>query len=320
MNFQKLGASIAGFGRRAFTSAATKAASKPWRWSTRIVAVAGGGAVALYVVDGQLHPRPSNEILDDLMLQKPLNMRKERVVVLGSGWGAVSLLAQLDPFKYDVVCISPRNHFVMTPLLPSVTVGTIESRTIVESIRAICPHVSFVEAECTSFDKDNKLLTLVNGASDINAVTPGVKLTRSVSHNFRARARPEFQMAYDKLVVAVGADNNTFNTPGVEQNAHFLKEMKDARAIRGAIIDSFESACNPGQSAEDRKKLLSFVVVGGGPTGVEYAAELADLLHEDLRSQFPKLKNDVSIKLVEATDKMLVSDLFPLFSVVLIAV
>ncbi len=147
MNFRKLGTAVAGFGTRGFTSAAKKAVSKPWGWSTRIVAVAGSGTLAYWTWDHQLHPRPTTEILDDLMLQKPLNSRKERVVVLGSGWGAVSLLAQLDPFKYDIVCISPRNHFVMTPLLPSVTVGTIEARTIVESIRAICPHVTFVEAE-----------------------------------------------------------------------------------------------------------------------------------------------------------------------------
>ena len=69
-------------------------------------------------------------------------------------------MRNLDPFKYEIVCVSPRNYFVMTPLLPSVTVGTIEPRTVVESIRNVCPHVKFVEAECTGLDHRNKMITV----------------------------------------------------------------------------------------------------------------------------------------------------------------
>ncbi len=81
-------------------------------------------------------------------------------------------------------------------------------------------------------------------------------------------------MKYDILVVAIGSENNTFNTPGVEDHAHFLKELLDARRIRSAISDAFESAMTPTQTEEERKRLLHFVVVGGGPTGVEFAAEV----------------------------------------------
>jgi NADH:ubiquinone reductase (non-electrogenic) len=83
-----------------------------------------------------------------------------------------------------------------------------------------------------------------------------------------------FDMKYDILVVAIGSENNTFNTPGVDKHAHFLKELRDARRIRSAISDAFESAMTPAQSTEERKRLLHFVVVGGGPTGVEFAAEV----------------------------------------------
>ena len=81
-------------------------------------------------------------------------------------------------------------------------------------------------------------------------------------------------MKYDYLVVAIGSENNTFNIPGVEEHAHFLKEILDARRIRSAISDAFESAMTPTQTPEERKRLLHFVVVGGGPTGVEFAAEV----------------------------------------------
>lgn len=82
-------------------------------------------------------------------------------------------------------------------------------------------------------------------------------------------------MQYDVLVVAIGSENNTFNIPGVEEHAHFLKEVLDARRIRSAISDAFESAMTPTQSIEEKKRLLHFVVVGGGPTGVEFAAEVS---------------------------------------------
>jgi len=95
-----------------------------------------------------------------------------------------------------------------------------------------------------------------------------------------ARTRPQFDMAYDVLVVAIGSENNTFNTPGVEEHAHFLKELLDARRIRSAISDAFESAMTPTQTLAERKRLLHFVVVGGGPTGVEFAAEVCLYLND----------------------------------------
>jgi NADH:ubiquinone reductase (non-electrogenic) len=264
-------------------------------WKSKLALAAGGVYVTARVVDRLLHPRPATELVEDLLFMEP-GPRKERLVVLGTGWGAVSCLSHIDPFKYEVVCISPRNYFLMTPLLPSVTVGTVEPRTVVESIRTILPHVKFVEAECLNLDPQTKTLTCActsGGESSSRAIDDG------------ARVRPGFDIKYDKLLVAVGAETQTFNTPGVEKHAHFLKEIIDARRIRAAIIDSIESACNPKQSEAERSRLLRFVVVGGGPTGVEFAAELADLLHDDLCKSFPKLKDKVEIVLVEALGTVL---------------
>ena len=74
-------------------------------------------------------------------------------------------------------------------------------------------------------------------------------------------------MDFDYLVVAVGAETATFNIKGVKENTHFLKTIHDAHVIREHIVDSFESALIPGQSDEEVRRLLHFVVVGGGPTG-----------------------------------------------------
>jgi NADH:ubiquinone reductase (H+-translocating) len=91
----------------------------------------------------------------------------------------------------------------------------------------------------------------------------------------------QFYVPYDKLVIAVGASTNTHGVNGLE-HVHFLKTIRDAKDIRKHIMDNFEKACLPTTTAEERKNLLSFVVAGGGPTGVEFASELIDMLQEDL--------------------------------------
>ncbi|KAG6416913.1 hypothetical protein SASPL_124354 [Salvia splendens] len=103
----------------------------------------------------------------------------------------------------------------------------------------------------------------------------------------------------------MGARSNTFNTPGVVEHTHFLKEIEDAQKIRKTVIDCFEKASLPNISEEERKRILHFVVVGGGPTGVEFAAELHDFVTEDLAKLYPDLKNYVTITLLEAGDHIL---------------
>ena len=76
------------------------------------------------------------------------------------GWGAVSILKHIDTKNYEVVCISPRNYFLMTPLLPAVSVGTIETRTVIESIRSLIgPRIQYIEAHCVNVDVKGKVIT-----------------------------------------------------------------------------------------------------------------------------------------------------------------
>ncbi|KAF5373261.1 hypothetical protein D9615_007477 [Tricholomella constricta] len=114
-----------------------------------------------------------------------------------------------------------------------------------------------------------------------------------------------FPIRYDKLVIAVGAYSQTFNVPGVKENAHFLKDVKDARKIRSRILECFEQANQPTVSDVEKRKLLNFCIVGGGPTGVEFAAELHDLLHSDIAKHYPALARLSKINLYDVAPQIL---------------
>lgn len=213
---------------------------------------------------------------------KRLNKKmKKKLVVLGSGFGAFSCLKELDTDLYDVKIISPRNHFLFTCLLPSTTVGTIEFRSIIEPIRNI-KNVQYIQAYCRKIDeKANKLF-----CED-------------------ADTKKEFILDYDILVISVGEITNSYNIEGVDKYSLFLREVADARRIRIKVIDCFENASIPGITEEEKKSYLRFVVCGGGPTGVEFAAELHDFIEEDVRKKYPGLDNDIEVILIEAGDKLL---------------
>lgn len=85
----------------------------------------------------------------------------------------------------------------------------------------------------------------------------------------------------------------------------FVQEVEDAQKIRRTVIDCFEKASLPTLSDEERRRLLHFVIVGGGPTGVEFAAQLHDFVNEDIVRLYPKVKDLVKITLLEATDHIL---------------
>ncbi|BEJ08958.1 hypothetical protein CcaverHIS641_0510520 [Cutaneotrichosporon cavernicola] len=112
-------------------------------------------------------------------------------------------------------------------------------------------------------------------------------------------------IAYDYLVYAVGCENQTFGIKGVADHACFLKELSDADKIRQRLMDCIETAAFPGQTEEEINRLMHMVVVGGGPTGVEYAGELHDFLIDDLRKWYPEIADKLRITLIEALPNVL---------------
>jgi NADH:ubiquinone reductase (non-electrogenic) len=280
------------FARRAYaTEAPAPAAPKKkrfrfLRWTYRLTVLGmltGTGYLGYHIYllrhpEEQLEPDPS----------------KKTLVILGSGWGSVSLLKKLDTENYNVVVISPRNFFLFTPLLPSCTTGLIEHRSIMEPIRNILRHkkatVKFYEAEATKIDYEKRLV-YISDDSEIKG---------DVSHTV---------VPFDMLVVGVGAENATFGIPGVRENSCFLKEVGDAQKIRKRIMDCVETASFKDQTEEEVKRLLHMVVVGGGPTGVEFAGELQDFFEDDLRKWIPGIQDNFHVTLVEALPNIL-----PMFS------
>ncbi|KAM0831352.1 hypothetical protein ACQ4PT_065602 [Festuca glaucescens] len=247
-----------------------------------LTAASGGGIVAY--ADSSRPEEASGPPQQDVP-------RKKKVVVLGTGWGGTSFLKNLDCSRYDVKVISPRNYFAFTPLLPSVTCGTVEARSIVEPIRRMLEKknkdVAYYEAECFKIDAAKK----------------SVHCRSAVGTNLDGNG--DFEVEYDYLVVALGATVNTFNTPGVMEHCHFLKEVEDAQKIRKSVLDCFEKASLPNISEEEKRKILHFVVIGGGPTGVEFTAELHDFLVEDLVKIYPAIQEFVKITIIQSGEHIL---------------
>ncbi|KAJ2891654.1 putative external nadh-ubiquinone oxidoreductase mitochondrial precursor protein [Zalerion maritima] len=245
--------------------------------------------------------------------------KKERVVILGSGWAGYGVARTLDPKKYERIVVSPRSYFVFTPLLASTAVGTLEFRAVLEPIRRL--GVKFHQGWADDIDFTNKTIRVEANASDEMSdrpVTPppvlGIKGSSlaepSLQLPSRRREKGEmFEVGYDKLVVAVGAYSQTFGIEGVRKHAHFLRDIGDARRIRLRVLSLFEQCSYPdsetGLSEKDKSDLLHFAIVGGGPTGIEFAAELHDLIHEDLKKMYPDLVKYVSITVYDVAKKIL---------------
>ncbi|UZJ54116.1 hypothetical protein CBS101457_003436 [Exobasidium rhododendri] len=224
--------------------------------------------------------------------QLPQDPSKKTIVVLGSGWGSTALLDGIDTTDYNVIVISPYNYFLFTPLLPSVTVGTLNGRSITQPTRHVVRYkkreVQVLEAEATKVDAKNKTVTF----EDRSAIYGNLG-TQKIS--------------YDYLVYAVGSENQTFGIEGVKKHGLFLKELGDAEAIRRRLMDCVEKASLLGQSEEEIDRLLHFAVVGGGPTGVEASGELRDFVRDDLSKWYPAVSGRVKVTLIEALPNILPS-------------
>eukprot|EP01026_Neomeris_dumetosa_P076348 TRINITY_DN81866_c0_g1_i1.p1 TRINITY_DN81866_c0_g1~~TRINITY_DN81866_c0_g1_i1.p1 ORF type:complete len:416 (-),score=64.00 TRINITY_DN81866_c0_g1_i1:217-1464(-) len=179
--------------------------------------------------------------------------------------------------------VSPRNHMVFTPLLASTTVGTLEFRSVVMPIMNIQKALHWPQ---------NKFF-----AASAMQVVPDTKKIICKADDGQL-----FGVNYDKLVICTGSQGSTFNIPGVHEYTTFLRDVSHAAYIRDKLIANVGKANIPGRTLLERQRLLHTVVVGGGPTGVEFAGELSDLINQDLKRVVPARAQDLRVTLVEAAE------------------
>ncbi|XP_004490609.1 internal alternative NAD(P)H-ubiquinone oxidoreductase A2, mitochondrial-like isoform X1 [Cicer arietinum] len=216
---------------------------------------------------------------------------KPRVVVLGTGWAGCRFMKGLDSKIYDIVCVSPRNHMVFTPLLASTCVGTLEFRSVAEPVARIQPAISnepgsfFFLANCTSINAHKHEVQCETVTEGTQTIDPW-----------------KFTISYDKLVIALGAQPTTFGIHGVHEHAIFLREVYHAQEIRRKLLLNLMMSDVPGITEEEKKRLLHCVVVGGGPTGVEFSGELSDFIMRDVRQRYAHVKDYIHVTLIEANE------------------
>ena len=191
-------------------------------------------------------------------------MATSKVVILGGGFAGISAAKTLGNSQTDVWLIDKTNHHLFQPLLYQVASAALSPADIAVPIREIVSpyeNITVLMGEVISIDKENKVISLRNGE----------------------------KVSYEYLIVALGARHSYFGHDDWEKNATGLKTLTDALKIREKILMSFEIAerCDRISEAE---KYLNFVIVGGGPTGVEMAGAIAEIAHETMLKNFNKNK------------------------------
>ncbi|MBM2816476.1 MAG: ndh [Ignavibacteria bacterium] len=210
-----------------------------------------------------------------------VQLSKPRVIIVGGGFGGLACAKTLKNARFDVVLIDRTNHHVFQPLLYQVAVSALSPGDIGIPLRSILRNyhnTQVIMDEVQSVELSEHKLLLADG--DLN---------------------------YDYLVLAPGARHSYFGNPQWEELAPGLKSLRDAIHIRERMLLSFETA-ERYYHTSDSKKYLTFVIVGGGPTGVELAGAIAEIGRKTLLPDYPILSaDDIRVILIEAHERLLSS-------------
>ena len=202
-----------------------------------------------------------------------------RVVVLGGGFGGLSFCKELDNPRFAVTLIDRQNHHLFQPLLYQVATGGLSAPEIAHPIRSIL--------------RKQKNVTVL------------MEEVRSVDPARRCVQLEDRELAYDFLIIALGARTGYFGHDEWELHAPGLKSLDDAQRIRADALGCYERAESSSDPAE-REALLTSVVVGGGPTGVEMAGALAELSKKVLARDFRRIRTEeAKVILIEAGPRLL---------------
>lgn len=211
-------------------------------------------------------------------------MTKRRVVIIGGGFGGAftaRYLRRYAPRSWQIEVFNPTNYFVFQPLLPEVASGTISAPDAVTPLRLMLPGVKVRMAEVIGVDRDAKKVHFLQGSKRI-----------------------PLSVIYDDLVLAVGQQTNLTASPGFYEHSFCMRNLADAHQLRNHVIECLEHA-DVTEDLELKRRLLTFVVAGGGFSGVETAGELLEMIHRTLRF-YPNLeKNRIRTVLVQRGDRIL---------------
>jgi NADH:ubiquinone reductase (H+-translocating) len=207
-------------------------------------------------------------------------MAYTKVVIIGGGFGGLSVAKSLNHAKLDVLLIDKTNHHLFQPLLYEVATAALSPGEIATPLREILRHqgnTTVIMGEVIKIDKNHKQITIANG--DI--------------------------FSYDNLIISMGARHSYFGREEWERFAPGLKTINDALKIREQVLISFEKA-ERFDSISEAAKYLNFVVIGGGPTGVEMAGAIAEVAYKTMFKNFRRIKPEESkIYLIEALPQIL---------------
>ena len=210
---------------------------------------------------------------------------KPNVLIVGSGWAGSTLSSKLSTSKYTITVISPSPTTPYTPLLASAACGLYDFSLVETPVRQENSPVKFIQGKVRTIDFEKKVCRcrpFFDGMED-----------------------ERFELSYDIIILAPGCLNQTFGTPGVVEHACFVRNVADAMVIRQRVADCFEKASLPGRTEQEQSDQLHFVIVGGGPTGIELSAELCDLFAHSYAKLYPHLKAKPSIAIHDVAPNIL---------------
>jgi NADH:quinone reductase (non-electrogenic) len=205
---------------------------------------------------------------------------RHRVVVVGGGFGGLACARALDKKPVDVLLVDRHNYHLFTPLLYQVATSLLNPSDIAYPHRSIfrrSANVRFRQGRMVNVDLDRKLV----------------------------RTHIDEEIPYDSLVLATGSENNYFANEELAHHTLGMKTLAETMRLRNHVLSCLELAAKS-SSLDDRRAWLTFVIAGGGPTGVEYAGALAELLRLVLGRDFPELDpGHARIVVVEGLDRLL---------------
>jgi NADH:ubiquinone reductase (H+-translocating) len=228
----------------------------------------------------------------------------KHIVILGGGFAGIGVLKKLqkefnNDASVEITLVDKGNFLLFTPMLPEIVSGMIETRHIVTPVRSFCKKAKFFEANIDLIDLKNREVNLIHSIG---------KQSQSQSQEQQQQSGNlhEHTLKYDYLVIALGSENNFFGNSEVEENAFTLKTIKDGIVLRNHLLKILEQANLEENNHDLRKRLLTFVVVGGGFSGVETVGAVNDFVRQTIAQYYKNIyMSDVRVILVSATDKIL---------------